>query len=176
MRTGTTAGKAPRHGPGRALHERGIPLSCTARLSATVVASAAILAAAALPASAAGHPQPRPSVTLGAIQYDSPGADNRSARSLNSEWVTVTNTGRYTVNIAGWTLTDASHHTYRFHTLRLGAHQSVKVHTGSGRNTSHDVYQNSRGYIWNNDADTATLRDNRGHSVDTKSWGHRNHR
>jgi transposase len=67
---------------------------------------------------------------------DSPGPDNRSARSLNNEWVTVTNTGRNAVNIGGWTLTEASRHSYRFHSLRLAGHQSVKVHTGTGRNTN----------------------------------------
>jgi hypothetical protein len=42
---------------------------------------------------------------LGSIQYDSPCRDNRSNRSLNAEWVTVTNTSRHAVNLRGWTLT-----------------------------------------------------------------------
>jgi hypothetical protein len=114
-------------------------------------------------------------VVIGAVQYDSPGPDTRSTRSLNAEWVTVTNTGRSAVNLAGWTLTDTDRHTYRFHYLRLGGHQSVRVHTGIGRDTGRDVYQDRRAYVWNNTGDAATLRDNRGHLVDTKSWG-RHHR
>ncbi|MFD7168998.1 lamin tail domain-containing protein [Streptomyces violascens] len=110
-------------------------------------------------------------VAFGAIQYDSPGKDDRSQRSLNAEWVTVTNTGRSTVNLKGWTLTDRSHHTYTSHNLRLAPHQSVHVHTGIGRDTSHGVYQDRRDHVWNNNGDTATLRDSHGH-VAARSWGH----
>lgn len=150
------------------------------RLAATAAACGAILAAAALPASAAGrgahHPAPRPlpqrsQVVLGAVQADSPGSDNGSARSLNNEWVTVVNDGRNAVDLSGWTLSDAEHHTYRFHTLRLAGHQSVRVHSGFGRDTARDVYQDSRTYLWRNAADTATLRDARGQVVSVRSWG-----
>ncbi|WP_127355933.1 lamin tail domain-containing protein [Actinacidiphila soli] len=147
------------------------------RLAATALASGALVAAAALPATAAGHDdhhrhQQRSSVVLGAIQHDSPGRDNRSNRSLNAEWVTVTNTGRHAVNLSGWTLTDADHHTYRFHHVRLAGRESVRVHTGTGRDTHHDLYQDRRAYIWNKDTATATLRDDRGHTIDVTSRGH----
>lgn len=150
------------------------------RMTATAVAAGALLAGAALPATAAGlhhgrhHHSRRPAVVLGAIQYNSPGADNLTARSLNDEWVTVTNSARRPVNLNGWTLTAADHHhTYRFGRLDLGARKSVRVHTGAGRNTSRDVFQGSRTYLWSNTADTATLRDSRGSLVDSTSWGHR---
>ncbi|WP_411138114.1 lamin tail domain-containing protein [Streptomyces sp. C10] len=61
-------------------------------------------------------------MVLGAIQYDSPGQDDRSTRSLNAEWVTVKNTGRLPVNIKGWPLSDKSGHSYRFGNLRLHGH------------------------------------------------------
>ncbi|OKJ66583.1 lamin tail domain-containing protein [Streptomyces sp. CB02460] len=153
------------------------------RITAAVLASGALVAAAALPAVAdgrdhgrdhgRGHHAPRSAVVLGKIQYDSPGRDNGSNRSLNGEWVTVTNTGRHTVNLRGWTLSDESHRTYRFD-LRLPGRSSVRVHTGVGRDTRHDVYQDRRSYVWDN-SDTATLRDAHGHKVDSKSWGHRHH-
>ncbi len=152
------------------------------RLTATAVTAGALLATAALPASAADHyrgqhhPQ-RPAVVLGAIQYDSPGPDTGSVRSLDDEWVTVTNTDRHAVNLSGWTLTGADHHrTYRFHHLSLAGRASVRVHTGFGRDTGRDVFQDSRTYLWSNVADTATLRDERGHTVDSKSWGHHGRR
>jgi hypothetical protein len=61
-------------------------------LAATGLASSVLVAAVTLPATAAGHDdhgrqQQRSSVVLGSIQYDSPGRDNRSTRSLNAEWV-----------------------------------------------------------------------------------------
>ncbi|MFJ8768018.1 lamin tail domain-containing protein [Streptomyces clavifer] len=145
------------------------------RITATVLASGALLAAAALPATADGrdHGQNRPAqrsaVVLGEIQYESPGRDNGSNRSLNAEWVTVTNTGRRAVNLRGWTLTDESRRTYEFD-LRLPGRSSVRVHTGVGRDSRHDVYQNRRHYVWDS-KDTATLRDRRGHRVDSESWG-----
>ncbi|MEU1930664.1 lamin tail domain-containing protein [Streptomyces sp. NPDC019826] len=145
------------------------------RITATVLASGALLAAAALPATADGRdhghhrPAQRSAVVLGEIQYDSPGRDNGSNRSLNAEWVTVSNTGRHAVNLRGWTLSDESRRTYTFD-LRLPGRSSVRVHTGVGRDTRHDVYQDRRHYVWDS-RDTATLRDNRGHKVDSKSWG-----
>src|SRR3954451_14777298 len=111
------------------------------RITAAVLAAGALVAAAALPAVAddhdhgrghdRGHSQDRghdrdhgegrdrghaqrSAVVLGKIQYNSPGRDNGSTRSLNGEWVTVTNTGRHAVNLRGWTLRDESRRTYRF--------------------------------------------------------------
>ncbi|MEV0024508.1 lamin tail domain-containing protein [Streptomyces atroolivaceus] len=145
------------------------------RITATALASGALLAAAALPATADGRdrghnrPAQRSAVVLGEIQHDSPGRDNGSNRSLNAEWVTVTNTSRHSVNLRGWTLSDESRRTYRFD-LRLPGRSSVRVHTGVGRDTRHDVYQDRRNYVWDS-RDTATLRDNRGHKVDSESWG-----
>lgn len=148
------------------------------RITAAVLASGALAAAAALPAAADGHGHgrghtPRPTVVLGEIQYDSPGRDNGSNRSLNGEWVTVTNTGRRAVNLRGWTLSDESRRTYRFD-LRLAGHSSVRVHTGVGRDNSRDVYQDLRHYVWDN-SDTATLKDARGRQVDSESWGRHHH-
>ncbi|MEU1471047.1 lamin tail domain-containing protein [Streptomyces sp. NPDC005761] len=146
------------------------------RITAAVLASGALVAAAALPAIADDHGHGRghanrSAVVLGKIQYDSPGRDNGSNRSLNGEWVTVTNTSRHSVNLRGWTLRDESRRTYRFD-LRLPGRSSVRVHTGVGRDTRTDVYQDLRRYVWDN-SDTATLRDANGHKVDSKSWGHR---
>ena len=151
------------------------------RITATLLASGALIAAAAMPASADGrdhgghhrHVQ-HSAVVLGSIQYESPGPDNGSNRSLNSEWVTVTNTGRRAVNLRGWTLSDQSHRTYRFD-LRLPGRSSVRVHTGVGRDSRHDVYQDRHNYVWDSQ-DTATLRDNRGRVVDSESWGRHHHR
>ncbi|WP_326813975.1 MULTISPECIES: hypothetical protein [unclassified Streptomyces] len=37
---------------------------------------------------------------------------------------------------------------------------------------SRDVYQDRRTYVWNNDHDTATLRDAHGRTIDSTSWGY----
>ncbi|MCX4740817.1 lamin tail domain-containing protein [Streptomyces antibioticus] len=149
--------------------------SATARrLAAAALAAGALVSVAALPASAADHARPaQPKVKISAVQYDSPGRDDRSNRSLNSEWVELTNTTRQSVNLNGWTLKDESGHTYTFDRYRLAGRATVRIHTGVGRDTRTDLYQDRRAYVWNNDHDTATLRNDRGRFVDDESWGHR---
>ncbi|MEU0837266.1 lamin tail domain-containing protein [Streptomyces sp. NPDC005969] len=146
------------------------------RIAATAVAAGSVVAVATMPASADsdhGRHQLYSNVVLGDIQYDSPGRDDWSNRSLNREWVDVTNTGGRAVDLDGWSLSDRSGKLYRFGDLRLAGRATVRVHTGAGRDTRRDVYQGSRDYIWSNYADEATLRDNRGRTVDTHSWGYR---
>ncbi|MFJ4849765.1 lamin tail domain-containing protein [Streptomyces sp. NPDC088733] len=133
-------------------------------LLTAISATAAALALGAPAAEAAG------SVHLAKIYYNSPGADRGSAASLNAEWVTITNSTSRAVSLKGWTLTDASRHTYTFGAYSLGAGKTVKVHTGSGRNTAGNRYQNRGWYVWNNDKDTATLRKAGGAKADTCSY------
>ncbi|MEU0037547.1 lamin tail domain-containing protein, partial [Streptomyces sp. NPDC006333] len=104
------------------------------------------------------------------VQYDSPGWDSGSNASLNKEWVEVTNTGRYGVNLNGWTLAGRDGRAYVFH-LRLGGRETVRVHTGVGRDAGRNVYQDRRNYAWDNRSDTATLRNDRLRVIDVVSWG-----
>lgn len=155
-------------------------LSSRSRLAAVVLAAGALLAAA-FPAAADSHhherhPAPRherSAVDLGGIHFAAHVRGHRA--DLGDEWITVTNKSRRAVNLRHWTLSDAQYHTYRFHALRLGAHKSVKVHTGFGRDNARNVYQDRRSSVWDSRGDRATLRDARGHVVDTESWG-RHHR
>jgi hypothetical protein len=111
------------------------------------------------------------------VQYDSPGRDDRSNRSLNQEWVEVTNTTRQTVNLGGWTLSDEDGHTYTFDGYRLAGRGSVRIHTGEGRDTRADLFQERRNYVWDNGSDTAILRNDRDRFIDDASWGNdRDHR
>ncbi|GGX19179.1 lamin tail domain-containing protein [Streptomyces chartreusis] len=159
----------------------GDPLSASAsvsarRLAAAALAAGALVSVVTLPASAADHPRhERPKVQISDVQYDSPGRDDRSNRSLNREWVEITNTTRHTVNLDGWTLEDEDGHTYTFDHYRLEGRATVRVHTGYGRDTDSDLYQDSRRYIWDNRSDTATLRNDRGRFIDNESWGYDRH-
>jgi Lamin Tail Domain len=149
------------------------------RIAATAVAAGSVIAVTAMPASADSghgygrHHQDYSKVVLGDVQHGSRGRDHRSNRSLNREWVEVTNTGRRTVDLDGWTLSDRDGNRYRFDDLRLHGYATVRVHTGYGYDTRRDVYQDHRNSIWNPYADRATLRDDHGHTVDTQSWGYR---
>ncbi|MFE9953466.1 lamin tail domain-containing protein [Streptomyces sp. NPDC005531] len=147
------------------------------RIAATVLAAGAVVSAVALPASAHEndrHRQPR--VEISAVRADSPGWDTRTNRSLNAEWVAITNNDRRAVNLDGWTLRDEDGHRYRFDNVRLAGRATVRIHTGVGRDTRTDLYQDRRSYVWDNRSDTATLRDARGRTVDTESWGRGHHR
>ncbi|MFJ3829085.1 lamin tail domain-containing protein [Streptomyces sp. NPDC090046] len=149
----------------------------TRRTVTLIVAAGALIGAAALPAVAHGSDLRAPrglhsSIVIGDVQHDSRGRDNRA---LNREWVEVKNTGRQAVNLRGFTLTDRQGNRYRFAGLRLDGRSSVKVHTGQGRDTRRDVYQDRRHQIWD-ERDTATLRDDRGRVIDTETWGRRGSR
>ncbi|MFF3504199.1 lamin tail domain-containing protein [Streptomyces sp. NPDC003247] len=143
----------------------------TRRLAVASLAAAAVIGAVAVPASAAGQPRAdRPKVEISDVQYDAPGHDTRANRSLNKEWVELTNTTRREVNLDGWTLSDEDGDTYTFDRYRLAARATVRVHTGEGRDTRTDLYQDRVRHVWDNDSDTVTLRNERDRVVDEVSW------
>ncbi|MFI1769880.1 lamin tail domain-containing protein [Streptomyces sp. NPDC020800] len=144
-------------------------------MTAVAAVAAAAVGAVALPAAAADHHPARPHrpvVYISAVQADSPGRDDRSNRSLNREWVDITNGSRRAVNLDGWSLSDEDGHTYTFRHYRLDGRSTVRVHTGIGRDSRTDVFQDRRNYVWDNDHDTATLYNDHGRFVDDASWGH----
>ncbi|MFI9563290.1 lamin tail domain-containing protein [Streptomyces rishiriensis] len=148
----------------------------SARCLAAAAIAAAVVGTVALPASAADHPhQDRAKVEISAVQYDAPGRNDRSARSLNREWVELTNTTRHEVNLDGWTLSDERGETYTFRHYRLAPRTTVRVHTGEGRDTRTDLFQDRHREVWDNYSDTATLRNDHGRFVDDESWGHDRH-
>src|SRR5438067_3992051 len=107
-------------------------------------------------------PTPTPTVAPGhvrisSIYFNSPGTDDGSNASLDAEWVAITNGTSAAAGMTSWTLTDSSSHTYVFPTFSLPAGATVKVHTGSGTDTTTDLYWGSGAYIWNNTGDSATL-------------------
>jgi len=106
------------------------------------------------------------------VHYDSAGSDVPVTNAkLNDEYVIVTNTDTVTHNLAGWRIRDVANHVYVFPAgATLGAKKSVRVRTGTGTDTAANRYQNRGYYIWNNDADTAWLRNPQGKGGDVCSW------
>ncbi|MGV9344118.1 lamin tail domain-containing protein [Streptomyces spiralis] len=148
-------------------------VSVTARrLTAAAATAAALIGVTALPASAADHhPRSyRQSVVISGVHLDHQARDHRSNRVLNREWVEITNNTRHDVNLSGWTLSDRHGHTYTFHHYRLDGRATVRVHTGYGRDTRTDLYQDRRTPIWDRHADTATLRNDHHRVVDHIGW------
>ncbi|MCF3963973.1 lamin tail domain-containing protein [Streptomyces fuscigenes] len=137
-------------------------LSAAGAATVAVAAGVALLPAQAQAATGSVH--------LYKIYYDSPGTDRGSNTSLNAEYVQIRNTTSKSVSLKGWTLTDASRHTYTFGTYTLAKGKTVTVHTGKGTNTTANRYQGRAAYVWNNDKDTATLKKSTGAKVDTCSY------
>jgi len=133
--------------------------------AATAVLVGGLLQGLAGPADAVGP------VRFSGAQYNSPGSDNGTNSSLNAEWVRITNAGARAKVLTGWKVRDRAGHVFTFPTFRLGAGRSVRLHTGSGRNTATDLYWRQRWYIWNNTGDRAILRNAPGTVIDTCSWG-----
>ncbi|MFF9914826.1 lamin tail domain-containing protein [Streptomyces sp. NPDC013457] len=96
-----------------------------------------------------------------------------SSRGLG---VRVSSKVHHAVNLDGWTPRDNDGNRYRFNDYRLAGRATVRIHTGVGRDTRTDLYQDRRNYVWNNDRDKATLKDHHGRTVDTESWNRHHHR
>ena len=106
-----------------------------------------------------------------AVQYDSPGSDTGSNKSLNAEWVRIKNAGSSGTKLRAWSLRDASGHVYRFSSLTLGPGRVVVVHTGKGADTRRQRYWGRGAYVWNSTGDRATLKNRRGRVLDRRRWG-----
>jgi len=83
------------------------------------------------------------------------------------EWVEITNEGADIVDITGFTLKDEANHIFTFPQMILVSGASIRVYTGSGINTTDTLYWSLDETVWNDDGDTAFLRDPGGAIVDT---------
>lgn len=117
-----------------------------------------------------GPAQAAPALRFHSTQYDSPGKDTRTNKSLNAEWIAVVNTGKKAVNLKGWKIVDKSA-TYTIGNVTVpGKGGKIYLHTGKGTNTKVHLYWGRGNYVWNNTGDKATLRTKAGKVHDTCSW------
>nr|WP_284013889.1 lamin tail domain-containing protein [Halobaculum sp. DT92] len=97
-------------------------------------------------------------------------ADGPDGENLNDEYVVVRNRGESSVDLSGWTLTDAAGFGYRFPDgTTLAADATLTVHVGSGEDTDTDLYWGRDRPTLNNDGETVTLRDASGAVVAERS-------
>jgi micrococcal nuclease len=101
------------------------------------------------------------------LNADAEGNDNEN---LEDEYVVLENTGEESVSLSGWTVTDEAGRSYEFGSLTLEPGEQVTLHTGSGTDTTTDVYWGQNGAVWNNDGDTVTVRDETGTVVAERSY------
>ncbi len=107
-------------------------------------------------------------VIIAYVHYNAAGDDRYN---LNDEYVIISNNGNTSVNLTGYTLSDEANHTFVFPDFVLESRGLVTIHTGSGNNTDDELYWGSEYPVWNNDHDTAYLRDAEGELLDTYTWG-----
>ena len=103
------------------------------------------------------------------FKANAPGNDRRNP---NGEYVRIANVADDAVDIGGYTVTDRHGHRYTFPAVTLKPGYSVLLLSGRGMDLTDPqeqivLYWQSRGPIWNNDGDTATLRAPDGSRVDT---------
>jgi hypothetical protein len=134
---------------------------------AAVIASALVALAVPLASTAQAAADP---IQFGLAYYNSPGSDTGSNASLNAEYVTIKNTGSSRVSLTGYTVSDRAGHTYTFGATYLGAGEYVRIHTGKGTNTASHRYWGRSWYVWNNNGDSAYVRDTFGTLRDTCYW------
>ena len=99
------------------------------------------------------------------IAYDPAGAD-----TLNGEFVTLKNTTAATITVGGWTLKDSVGTSYTFPSLSLPAGATMKLHTGSGSNSTSTLYAGKGTAWWNNGGDSFTLSNSSGAVQQTGSY------
>ena len=84
------------------------------------------------------------------INFNSDANGTDSSSNLNDEYFTLRNKCSYSVVLTNWTAKDATVHDFTFPSFSLGTNVEVTIYTGSGTDTSTDIYWRSGSHIWNN--------------------------
>ena len=93
------------------------------------------------------------------IQYDAPGDDSQN---INQEYVIITNTSSFSMDVTGFTIKDRGTNIFKFPRFELQSGQTIFVHSGYGKNEDGHFYWNSDTPVWNNSGDTLFIRDREG--------------
>jgi endonuclease YncB( thermonuclease family) len=103
-----------------------------------------------------------PSVDIKTIHED--------GNTLNDEYVVFENGGSTSIDMTDWFVEDLAGHRYTFSSFTLDAGATVTLRTGSGTDSSSDIYWGRGSSVWNNDGDTGTLYDDTGATQDEYSY------
>lgn len=85
-------------------------------------------------------------------------AEGNDRQNLNDEFIVIENQSQNPIDLNGWTVSDTAKHRYLFANFTLGAKAQVTLRTGLGKPTEKELYWGSRTPIWNNEGDTALIR------------------
>lgn len=106
-------------------------------------------------------PTPKPGVYIDDIVYE-PTDD-----PLDGEYIEIINTKSKSFDLEDWFIKAETGPKYIFPVFTLRAGKKVKVWSGSGENTSTDLYWGSTVPIWKDNHGRAYLKDDEGDLVDT---------
>ena len=100
------------------------------------------------------------SLAVKTVHADAEGDD---ADNLADEYIVFTNTGSRSLDVSGWTVGDASSHTYTIPSgTTIEAGETLTLHTGEGTDDESNLYWGSGSAIWNNGGDTITITNAQG--------------
>lgn len=109
-------------------------------------------------------------VTINRILYDAPGRDSSRNKSLNKEWIQLTNSCKAAMTLDGWTIHNSSGRVYRFRNYRLVGGGLVRIYTGKGSSTETYRYWGRKRHVWKNARGKARLTNPNGRRVDACSY------
>ena len=107
-------------------------------------------------------------IAIDLIHADASGDDNDN---LNDEYVVFENIGTETLDLTGWSVEDEVAKTYNFpDNFTLDPQAQVTLHTGSGTDSSTDLYWGRGSAVWNNSGDTVFVYDDQGAEVLSRTY------
>ncbi|MFB6295318.1 MAG: lamin tail domain-containing protein, partial [Halobacteriales archaeon] len=116
-----------------------------------------------------GTPIGAEGLAIETIHEDAEGPDGEN---LNDEYIVLTNTGEESLDLSGYTITDAADHSYTIpEGVTLQPDAELTLHTSSGTDTETDLYWGSGSPLWNNGGDRITIRGPDGTVILEESYG-----
>lgn len=98
-------------------------------------------------------------------------AGGRDSQNLADEYLVFENRGDARLDLAGWTVSNDSGETYSFPDgVALGPGERVTLRSGSGRDTSDELYWEATRPVWPNAGGTVLVRDAEGRRVLRESY------
>jgi micrococcal nuclease len=103
------------------------------------------------------------SLEIISVLANPPGMDEDN---LNGEYVVIRNLQDESINLNGFSISDAARNTYIFGDVVIEGQSPLRLLTGCGNDQGDYIYWCSNNPIWNNSSDTAFLYDASGRLVD----------
>lgn len=99
------------------------------------------------------------------VIYDPPGPNQ------DMEYVLIKNSNNFSINMLGWTLSDYGvRHTFTFPEIIMTPNRTCRIYTNYVDGDCNLNFGSGTG-VWNNGGDVATLKNYRGQTVSTFSYG-----